>query len=111
MFKTWILTILALLIVIFYELVGAFDFSSMFYWIRIAVVLAITIFTFYIVYMRNTNKNPPKERWYAEELRRRDKHIEELQKEKDLLFKTSLKQSENAAKWSDYARRLEKQVK
>ncbi len=110
--KIWIYTVLALLVIIFYELVILSDFANLLYWIRIATVLSMIIFTFYIVYMRYTNKNLLKnEQWYAAELRRKDQQIEELKREKDLLFNTSLKQSENAAKWSDYAKRLEKQIK
>jgi|ETNmetMinimDraft_2_1059921.scaffolds.fasta_scaffold89139_3 uncharacterized membrane protein len=43
-----------------------------------------------------------------DELKRRDKVIEELKKENIILIRTSLKQSEQTNHWRKYAEKLEK---
>ncbi|MEM4336882.1 MAG: hypothetical protein QXG86_02660 [Candidatus Woesearchaeota archaeon] len=48
---------------------------------------------------------------YAAQIRRKEEEIEQLKRENNLLMKTALKQSENASKWMDYAKKLEKKLK
>jgi len=47
---------------------------------------------------------------YAEQLRRKDREISQLKREKELLMKTALKQSENTTKWMEYAKKLEEKA-
>lgn len=49
--------------------------------------------------------------WYAKELERRDNQIDQLKTENMLLMKTSLKQSERAHRWTEYAKNLQKKAK
>jgi amino acid permease len=110
LFKIWVFVVIALLIVVFYESVSLFDFGSIAYWIRLTAVLAVLTFTFYIVYTKDNKRGDAREKWYADELKRRDSQIEDLRTQNSIIMKTSLKQSENAAKWGDYAKRLEEQL-
>jgi len=48
---------------------------------------------------------------YADQLKRKDGEIERLKKENALLMKTALKQSDNTAKWMEYAKKLEEKIK
>ncbi len=48
---------------------------------------------------------------YAEQLKRREQEILRLKKENQLLMHTALKQSENTARWMEYARKLEAKAK
>ena len=44
---------------------------------------------------------------FAAQLKRRDEEIARLKRENELLMKTALRQSENAHKWMEYAKKLE----
>ena len=46
--------------------------------------------------------------WYKKELEKRDKLIDTLKRENQLLMKTSIKQSEKTQKWVEYVRKVEK---
>jgi len=49
-------------------------------------------------------------RSYAAQLKRKDEEIERLKRENALLMRTALKQSDNTAKWMEYAKRIEKKI-
>ena len=40
-------------------------------------------------------------KWFEEEIKRRDRKIDELEEQNKLLLKSALKQSEKAAKWQE----------
>ena len=44
---------------------------------------------------------------YAEQLKRKEEEISRLKQENQLLMKTALKQSDNTAKWMEYAKKVE----
>jgi len=49
------------------------------------------------------------EEWYAEQLKSKDKIIEELRKENSVLMKTALRQAERTKEWQEMVQRFAKQ--
>jgi hypothetical protein len=58
--------------------------------------------------MKSLSQYAKLKRWYAEQLRAKDKIIAELRKEREVLLKTALQQSQHMQEWQKIAKEFEK---
>lgn len=116
--KIWFSTISTLLVVGLMFLLFYFELSNIIHWISLfAMLLAIILTT--IVYLEKPHKkgnNVHKEiqhihNTYSEFIKEKDKKIEELQKKSDLLFKTSVKRSEESVELANLKKKWDEKLK
>lgn len=113
--EIWYILIMVILVSLFFEHALTLHVGNVLYWLRLvafAFVLIASIFIF-LNYPRHISSQKPNyslERTYAEQLRRKDKTIQELKKQNAMLMHTALKQAEKTREISERARQLTKQT-
>jgi hypothetical protein len=117
--KIWFSTISTLLILGLIFLLFYFEINNIIHWLSLFAIFMAIILTV-IIYLEKPHKkvhiNNHKDiqdihRTYSDFLIEKDKKIEELQKKNDLLFKTSVKRTEESLELNELKKKWEEKLK
>jgi hypothetical protein len=106
----WYALILIILASLLYEQTAKFDFTSILFWVRWALLIVALLLSFYVL---EDILMPHKvarrvEKVFSKELQRKDHRIRQLKEEKDLFMNSALKRSEENQKLKEALRRNSK---
>ena len=110
--KYWFGLMSVILVVTLLTLIFSFNIANVFHWISL-IALTIAVALTILVYLEKPYKKEVKQlqKTYSDFLAQKDSQIEELQKKGDLMFKTSMKKSEQDIELAELKKRLEEQTK